>query len=226
MVTVASFYAPRLGHPKHIYDYLSCLGVQRQSCERFGARQIVITDRDVGLVADHRALVSFEADLPHDLMPAILAGQLALLESGIVADDLLLIGADGLLGHDPAELFDGSFDLAVTTHPFADCILNTGLIAVPAGKAMTVAPIWRAALARCGSVWGDDQLALAEILRPTLAHGVEDRDGLRVRFLPVPRYNEAPDHVAHEIDSLVVHFRGPRKVWMRQWAQRHQARAA
>jgi hypothetical protein len=225
MVTVvASFYAPRPRHPGHVYDYLDCLAVQRDSCKRFGCRQLVITDAPA-----LRDLPTFHAELQQELMPAILAGQLALLESGI-ADDLVLIGADGLLGRDPAALFDATdaddrFDLGVTTHPFADCILNTGLIAVPAGKAATVAPIWRAALARCGEAWGDDQLALAAVIRPTLERGVEERpvagETLRIRFLPVPGYNEAPDHVGHAIDALIVHFRGGRKVWMREWAHRH-----
>jgi len=215
MVTVASFYAPRPRHPKHVYDYLDCLAVQRASCERFGCRQLVITDAPA-----LRDLPTFHAELPEGLMPAILAAQLALLESGI-DDDLVLIGADGLLGRDPAELFTGDFDLAVTTHPFADCILNTGLIAVPRGKATLAAPIWRSALARCGDGWGDDQRALAGVLRPTLEHGLEERDGIKVRFLPVPRFNDAPHHVGHRIDSLIVHFRGSRKVWMREWARRH-----
>jgi hypothetical protein len=225
MVEVASFYAPRYDHPKHVYDYLDCLAVQRDSCERFGCRQIIITDLDTEHTLAHRRAHSFGVNLPRELMPAILAGQLALLESGIT-DDLLLIGADGLLGRDPAPLFDGGFDLAVTTHPFADCVLNTGMIAVSAGSAAKVAPIWRQALAQCGTQWGDDQLALAAILHPTLDHGLADRGGLRVKFLPVPGYNDAPDRVDQEMDALVVHFRGPRKQWMRAWASRHIETAA
>jgi hypothetical protein len=212
---VASFYAPRPAHPRHVYDFLACLRIQRASCARFGCRQLVITD--AGTLDD---LPIFRTPLPHDLMPAILAGQLALLESN-PTDDLLLIGADGLLGRDPRPLFDGSFDLAVTTHPFADCILNTGLIAVPAGLAIKVASIWRRALARCGVLWGDDQLALSSVLRPTLHHGVLLRGDLHVRFLPVPGFNDAPDHEQDRIDALVVHFRGPRKAWMAAWAERH-----
>lgn len=223
MVTVASFYAPRFDHPKHVYDYLECLAVQRTSCERFACRHRVITDRATEHVLERRRAEVFGVHLPDDLMPAILVGQLRLLESA-PDDDLLLIGADGLLGRDPAALFAvRDFDLAVTTHPFADCILNTGLIAVPRGAAVKVAPIWRRALARCGSRWGDDQLALAAEIRPTLTHGIEERDGLRVRFLPVPGFNDAPDNIDHAIDSLIVHFRGPRKRWMKAWAARHSA---
>jgi hypothetical protein len=218
MTTLASFYAPRPEHPNHVYDFVDCLRLQRETCERYGVRQIVITD----WLGGFDGIETFHTDLPHSLMPAILAGQLALLQSGI-HDDLILTGADCLLGRDPSELFDHSdFDLAITTHPFADCILNTGMMAVAAGSADLVAAIWRNALGDCGDAWGDDQLALARYIEPTLEHGSRTLGSLYVRQLPVPGYNEAPDDAEHKLNPvpLIVHFRGPRKRWMRAWAAR------
>lgn len=208
-----SFYAPRKV-PQHRYDFIDCLRVQRATCRRYGVKQIVLTDQD--LPDD---LIQQRLRLPGELMPAILTAQLWMVRTN-PNEDLLLIGADCILGHDPTTLFDGSFDLAVTTHPFPDCILNTGLIAVAAGKGALVAPVWEKALDLCGPAWGDDQHSMAEVLQPTLRHGVELRDGLRVKFLPVPGYNDAPDHPRDMNNALVVHFRGPRKEWMREWSER------
>lgn len=211
---LASFYAPRPEHPRHRYTFEALLDLQFASCRRYGVRQIIVSD--TGLLVDGEVFV---AKLPRALMPAIIAGQLALLDSD-PDDDLLLTGADCLLGADPWPMLDGSFDLAVTTHRFDDCILNTGLIVVPRGKAKAVAPLWRRALACCGERWGDDQLALARAIRPTLTHGVEDRDGLRVRFLPVPGFNDAPASSHDGIRPVIVHFRGPRKGFMAEWSAR------
>lgn len=211
---VASFYAPR-AVPQHRYDFLECLRAQRDTCRRWGLRQVVITD-----APELGDLEVFSVPLPVDLMAAILTGQHRFLRDG-PPGDVMLVGADCLIGADPRPLFDGTFDLAVTTHPFDDCILNTGLMAVSDARRWTTSRVWHRALALVGPVWGDDQLALASVLRPTLRHGVEDRDGLAVKFLPVPGYNDAPDDVRHALAALVLHFRGPRKAWMAEWLTRH-----
>ncbi len=219
----ASFYTPRPNHPRHRYDFIECLLQQRASCAKYGVQQVVITDQDLG-----HDLLCFQTPMPEDLMPAIIKGQMDFLRwatgsHAANAMDIMLIGADGLLGKDPRPLFDGSFDLAVTTHPFADCILNTGLICIPAGRAGQVATVWEQALAQCGVEWGDDQLALAAVIRPTLNHGLEDRPWGRTKFLPVPGHNDAPDSLDHRIDAYVCHFRGPRKQWMKSWAAKFAA---
>lgn len=216
MVNVVSFLAPRVDHP--LYDeakYLACLDVQRDSCGRFDCRQIVITDAPS--LGD---FPTFHAKLPHSLMRAIIAGQLAYLESAAFDADTLLAGADCLLGRDPREVFDGSFDVAVTTFGgFSDCIMNTGAIFVPVASRWQAVPFWRRALARMGDAWGDDQLALAAEFGATLRHGVERRGDARIRFLPCERFNWAPQHDADPVDAVIVHFRGKRKPWMRQWAE-------
>ncbi len=216
-VNVVSFYAPRPDHERHTHDYLLCLALQRQSCARFGCRQIVITD-DAPSLAD---FPTFNTILPHSLMRAIIAGQLAYLESAAFDADTLLTGADCLLGRDPRAVFDGGFDVAVTTHGgFSDCIMNTGAIFVPVASRELAAPFWRRALATMGDAWGDDQLALAREFDATLKHGTEMRGAARIKFLPCEGINWAPDNENDGIDSLVVHFRGPRKRWMEAWAER------
>lgn len=216
-MNVVSFYAPRR-HERHIYDFADCLALQRASCLRFGCRQIVITD--LPPIAEFTTL---RVDLPLALMRASLAGQLAYLESAAFDADTLLTDADTVLGSDPRAVFDGSFDLAVTTHPFSDCILNNGAIFVPLAAKGRVEKFWRAALADCGEAWGEDQRALRDALGATLEHGIAERDGIRVKFLPCPGYNWAPESEADPVKAVIVHFRGPRKRWMRRWTERHAA---
>lgn len=216
MIHFASFWAPRPGH-KHHRDYTECLTLQRQACARLGnLRQIVITEPGELLGFD-----TFEAPLLGlDLMRAILLGQRAYLASAAFDRDTVLTGADCLPLHDLAPVFDGGFDLAVTTHPFADCILNTGTVFCPVEAKEKLVGVWDRALGLMGARWGDDQLALAAVLRPTLAHGDHRRGGLRVRFLPCDGYNQAPRDALDAIEPLVAHFRGPRKEWMAEWWSR------
>ncbi len=188
--------------------------MQNESCRRYKVRQVVLTDRGVTFP---RGIDPFWADLPHALMPATIAAQLAYLESASFNADTILVGADCILGRDPRPVFDGTFDLGVTTHPFHDCILNTGAIFVPLYAKPLVARFWREALARCGEVWGDDQLSLAAAIRPTLKHGIEMRDDVRVAFFPAETHNWAPDDVKQRIAPFVIHFRGGRKKYMRRY---------
>jgi hypothetical protein len=219
MVIVAPFYAPRPDHPK-FRDYIPLLRLQDRSVRHFGHIQTVLTDS--AFVA--RLFPALRAELPHALMKASHAAQLAALQAGLPGD-LVLTGADCLLGRDPAALFDGSFDLAATTHPFSDCILNTGAIFVPKGCGSKVAKFWEQALRTCGDHWGDDQRSLAAALGATLERGLHDRGGLRVKFLPCRDHNWAPDHAEDPCTATVVHFRGPRKDWMAQWMARFQPQA-
>ncbi len=216
MINFVPFWVPRPDHARHT-DYAGCLRLQRESCERVGLRQVVITEP--GALPGFTTFEAPTAELA--LMRAFLAGQRAYLASDAFDADTILTGADCLALYDPAPVFDGGFDIAVTTHPFADCILNSGTIFCPLAARGKLVPIWDAALARMGERWGDDQRALAAVLRPTLEHGDHDRDGLRLRCLPCDAYNEAPDTVNAMIQPLVAHFRGPRKAWMKKWYSRH-----
>jgi len=213
-VIVAAFYAPRPGYAQHRYDFMECLRLQRASCQRFDCEHIVLTD--LPRLGDFAV---FQTALPLNVMLASLTAHLAYLNSD-PNDDVLLLDADGLLNRDPRPLFDGSFDLAVTTHPFADSILNNGLIAVPKGAALAVAPFWGAALANCGIEWGQDQKALGAAVGATLNYGVEMREGVRVKFMPCTEHNWAPENEEDPVDATFVHFRGPRKTWMGRWAKR------
>src|SRR6185437_3434583 len=210
-LNVVSFYAPRPDHP-FFQDYLPFLEILGESCRKYGHRHIIITDAD--LVTDAGEL--FKTEMPHNLMRAIIAGQLAYLKSPLAEDNSILVGADCVLARDPEEVFQQAFAVAFTTGPFTDCILNTGAI-FTRGRA-PVAYIWERALERMDDEWGDDQKALAAVVRPTLHPSVAAGPGLIIRFMPVDPYNLAPDHPGDDCRrGYILHFRGPRKAWMKDY---------
>jgi 6-hydroxymethylpterin diphosphokinase MptE-like protein len=205
-MNVVSFYAPRPDHP-FFQDYTPFLDLLRASCKRYGHRHIVITDDPV--VGDD----AFVVDLPHNLMKAFIGAQLAYLNSPFAQENTLFTGADCVLARDPASVFEQEFDIAFTVGPFADCLINTGAIFIRGGA--PVRYIWERAYAEMGLEWGDDQKALAAVVKPTRDPSVNVADGFILRFLPVDPYNLAPEYPDDDCRrGYVLHFRGPRKAWM------------
>ncbi len=221
-MNIVSFFAPRPKHPFY-QDYAPYLDILRASCEKYGHRHIVITDdAQVGKfpegVLNYSQGDAFVTSLPENLMKAIIRGQLAYLNSPLVAEDTVLVGADCVLAQDPAQVFDMPFDIAFTTGRFSDCILNTGAIYIRGG--VDARPIWARAYAAMGEEWGDDQKALAAVVDPIeVVPGVRASNrkicGLNVLFLPVDPYNLAPEYPDDDCTrGVILHFRGPRKAWM------------
>lgn len=209
---IAPFYAPRPEHP-FFQDYSPFLELQKRSCAKFGHRQLVLSD--VAL----EAFDTFVCDLPKLLMKAVTKAQLDFLKAG-PADNVLLTGADCIISGDLDKVFEQEFDVAFTTHPFSDCILNTGAIFVRKGA--NVCWIWEKALEICGEEWGDDQLSLAKVVEATLEHGLYERNGTKVRFLPLHPWNVAPSSPDDPCDNVaLLHFRGPRKSWMIDYCAHH-----
>lgn len=210
---VLSFLTPRQEHPRW-RDYASSLRLLQTSCDRLGLTHLVISDQDLDGYA------TFRAELPRDLMPAILTGQAAAIEA--LDDDLLLVGADCVIARNPAGALTGC-DMAVTLGNFSDCRLNTGAIWVRRSARRRAVDLWRAGLAGMGNQWGDDQIAIAAQLAPLPDEPMcwVHRAGLDVGFLPVDPWNLAPsdprDDCSH---AVVLHFRGSRKVWAGEWCNR------
>lgn len=237
MITVASIYAPRREHELWM-DYVPLLRLQKASVERLGCRHVVITDVDGDLEFGSEFKTHVVLDAPRSLMHFILRGLEDYLDRAPAEHDgILLCGADGLLCRDPAPLFAdmaaARVDCAFTTHPFGDCILNMGAQFIAAHMAPLVRIGYEKAVLNLmkmpagGHRWGDDQLAFAEVWQPVLEYGdyvrrVADWD-IKVRFLPVPGYNDAPENAA-DLRGLpmIAHFRNQRrKSWMAAWARQH-----
>lgn len=217
---VASTYAPRRDHPMW-QDYRPYLALQRRSVERYGHRQVVITDAAGALeMPDFDCFV--DTTMPHELMPALVHAQADFLGADGYDDDVAFIGADGLLGHDPAALMDGHFAIGVTVDAgFMDCHLNTGLMLVAAGARSEAAAVWALAAKHCGDNWSDDQRSLAGALDVPIEHGLYRRHYGNLLVMPAFMHNDAPTGVEDGRRPVIVHFRGLRKAYMAEWAARH-----
>lgn len=220
-------------------DYVPFLRLQRESCRRFGLDHVVITDAGGAAEFGGELACHVVPGLPEDLMHLILQGlSHYLLTRDEVSGPILLCGADCIIGADPAPLFvdmsAGAVTAAFTTHPFLDCILNMGAQYIAANRARVAGVFYNEACRRLagmpsgGTLWGDDQRAFASVWDPTLQHGDFRRRlvnyEVKVRFLPVHGFNDAPDHAGDPCSPplpVVVHFRGPRKQWMADWTGRH-----
>lgn len=195
---VASFYAYRYEKwPGCDYDDLLLL--VDKSCKRVGLNHIVISDS-----FRPKPLETFVTRLPENLMQAILYGQWKFLQE--CKESVLLIGADCLLTR---LVGDFEEDLAITLGPFADCAMNTGMVYVKDGKVSE--KVWASALDMNPINWGDDQTCLYESILDS---------GLKVKKLDCKEYNWAPNSVIDDAGMpAVVHFRGRRKSFMKDWAR-------
>jgi len=203
---IASFFAPR--EDRWGCDYDALLMLLDASCRRFGLRHIVISDSE-----RPAPLETARFDLPSNLMQALLDGQRQFLAA--TPGPVLLVGADCLLTRDPRPYLAG--DITITTSPtFSDCEMNTGAIWCADGPAC--APVWEAAVDWRPTEWGDDQTSLYACVRAS---------GLDVRRIRAEDGNWAPANVDDPAGMpVVVHFRGRRKAWMADWAERHLGLAA
>lgn len=199
---VASFYAPRFEKWPGV-DYDALLQLVDRSCRRVGLEHVVISDGERPV-----PLKTAPFDLPENLMQAILDGQRQFLAA--TPGPVLLIGADCLVTRDPRRFLAG--DLTITTSPtFSDCEMNTGAIWCDDGP--RCAPIWQAALDRNPREWGEDQTALYAAIQAS---------GLHVERLRAEDHNWAPRDASDPAGlPTIVHFRGRRKAFMAEWAQRH-----
>ncbi len=201
---VASFFAPR--YDKWGCDYDKLLHLLDASCRRLALRHMVISDKP------RPGLETALFDLPDNLMMALLDGQRQFLEC--VEGPVLFVGADSLITRDPFAIAPDC-QLALTFGPFTDCPMNNGFMLCRDIAACAVA--WADAIALGPKNWGDDQ-------RCQLA--AFEASGLRIARLRCEDQNWAPENVTDACKPTVVHFRGHRKDWMPQWAQRHMGIAA
>lgn len=196
---VASFYAPRFEKWKDC-DYDELLILVDKSCKKVGLNHIVISD------SPRPNLETFITDLPANLMQAILYGQMKILEKA--KESVLLIGADCVLTRYISN-FDS--DIAITLGPFSDCEMNTGMIWC--GNTKLCAKVWKSALDLNPSEWGEDQTCLYESV-------LDFEPSLKITRLKCEEYNWAPNHVNDNAGMpAVVHFRGNRKRYMKQWCE-------
>lgn len=218
---IVSFYAERRDQFPDAPDYRPLLDLLARSAARFGHRHVCITD---AATAPTLPCETFVTDLPHNLMQAVIVGQLAWLRSAEFTEDAVLVGADCLIARDPAGAFgDGDADVIVTSRPWDDAPINNGAVYVRHDVRRAVVALYERAMEACGEEWGADQNAVAAAVAPVPAeHGIATRHGLRILFAPMRTHNAAPKSVEDvAAEAFVVHFKGPRKAFMPVWAARH-----
>lgn len=221
-VEVVTVFAPRPDHPKWM-DYLPGMRLQKRTAEKFGCRQVVVTDAELD------GFDTIKVDLPKSLMKAILVGQIAYLEQWDDSHCVMLIDADCLLARDPLSAFTnhGEYDLGLTWRADPRCMINNGAMYAMAGSKRRVLSFFRHALSMCGDHWGGDQESISMAAQPDPQDewGKGERLGCVVQFLPMRHFNCTPGRDGAKVldpPPYVVHFKGEhRKAWMATYAEKH-----
>jgi hypothetical protein len=190
--------------------------IQRDACEKFGHRHVVVTDTDLP------GFDTFKTEFPESLMKAILWGQYAFIDHWDGKTHLALFDVDVLPARDLTEAFDWPADLGVTPRANTKCPINNGAMYVAAGHKKFALKFFEKALEACEDHWGGDQEAVSKIANAP-PHEVKyikiaERLGGRVALLPMVLYNCIPEieGLRHKKRPFVVHFKGEtRKPWMK-----------
>lgn len=219
MIQVVTVFAPRdpisAGVPAW-EQYLPLLRLQRDSARWFGHRHLVVTDADIGSEFD-----TFRTYLDLELMPAMIAGVIARLNSG-GNSHLVFADVDCLVARDLSPIFENNdWDLGLTHRENAKAPINNGVMYVRAESIWAVRPFFQRAWALCGKHWGADQEAISNAAAPVPTEDcVETRNGLRIGFLNMKRFAAVPkNHLSrHGGETYMVHFKGETKKWMADYA--------
>jgi hypothetical protein len=141
-------------------------------------------------------------------MMAFIYGQWKLLFAS--KEPVLFTGADCLLTRDPRPFFQG--DLTITTSDtFSDCKMNSGAIFVK--NPNLCSSIWANALNKTPKEWGEDQTCLYKAILES---------NFDVKEIRCEDHNWAPRDLDDDAGlPTIVHFRGKRKSFMKDWANKY-----
>lgn len=223
---VASFWVRRPEeHPEAAArNYPGMLQVLQRSCDRLGLSHICLTDYTTfgrywpeGVKGwSHGQL------LPVPLMQALTEVQAKFLETN-PEEDVMFVGADCIMLRDPESFYPKEPALCITYRSTLDKHpINNGAQLVRKHSMEKVMPLFRRIADRCGTVWCDDQRALCAELAPLPEkHGVYERAGMSVAFMPMAKRNVVPRSIADPCaNACMVHFRGKnRKKYFFDWAR-------
>ena len=199
---VVSFFAPRFEKYAGV-NYDELLFLLDKSCKKLDFKHMVISDE-----SRPKPLNTYLTYLPENLMQAFLYGQTKFLSE--TKEPVLFVGADCLLTRDPRPYF--SDDLSITTSDsFQDCKMNTGAIFVKNPELCS--HVWLDALGLKPKEWGEDQIFLYKTIKES---------NLKVKEIRCEDHNWAPRNIHDDAGMpTVVHFRGKRKSFMPQWAEKY-----
>ena len=221
--TIVSYYSPRpaeYGDRAHAYD--EPIGILEASCTRLGLRHILLTEKGNEDAIPHvppSRVVALDGTQDLKLMRAIVAGQLAYLQAmGTGEGGTIFVGVDCLFLKDPSPVFDGGdWDVAVTVGPYSPGALNNGAVFLAPGKNAEATRFYDLAFANCPDEWPGDQTAILRVCSPLRRPGaVEDRHGVKVRYLSMDDWNLPPASLDDPgiPGATMLHFKGARKEFM------------
>jgi hypothetical protein len=222
-VEVVTVWAPRPSHEKwDSADWLKLIDLQRRSAFRYGATHTIVTDDELFTAGALPGRLI--AELPRELMPAMIAGVIARLTMAPIRDDLLFLDVDALVARPLEPAFDRTFDIGLTRRANPDGVhINNGAMYVDRHAGEKAVRFFMRALARCGTHWGADQQAISDVASPVPeTEGVELRGDTRISFLSMKTHNVIPKKQGkpHLANPFVVHFKGQTKEWAQTYADR------
>lgn len=206
MLEVVTVWAPRPEHPK-FGDYLKLLELQARTVKRAGHRHRVVSDVEL------RRYDTLRVDLPHALMHALIAGQLAYMRQWSGAHRVVLADIDCMIVGDLDRAFTGEWDVAVTRREHPTQPIQNGVMYFDANERAREAAVALLAqtLVLCGEKWGEDQEALALALAPVPPENtIAERYRARVAFLPTELHNHSHKFGRPRVkaERFVEHFKG------------------
>lgn len=217
MIEVCTVYAPRTFSVDFLTQYRKLLKWQCRSLEMFNDHRhtVVTDDPSLEVPFNSRAML---AELPRELMPAMIAGVIERLRRPVTTP-IVFVDVDVLIGADLHDAF-GGFDIGLTRRANEIAPINNGAMYVwDAARAL---PIFEHALSICGTHWGGDQEAIGAAVAPVPdTECVLDRRGARVAFLSMSKFNCIPKvrGFRHHNNPFAIHFKGKAaKEWMQEYA--------
>lgn len=219
-VEICAVWAPRPWSEQWREDYLTMMDYQRKSVERVGYVHTVVTD-DFSLGWRYNTI---PVTLPTEVMPAMIAGVVQRLMRPVTSH-IVFVDVDVLIARRFDEMFDGSFDLALTHRDNPVAPINNGVMYMDMAGAAKSLKFYEHALSICELHWGGDQEAISRAAAPVpLEDCIEDRNGFRLRFLPLKKYAAVPKlrGMQHK-SAYCIHFKGDTKKWLAEYFRAHLA---
>ncbi|MEY2470124.1 MAG: hypothetical protein QOF21_2822 [Actinomycetota bacterium] len=171
------------------------------------------------IVVDRFNLARFDAEIAfvRDAPPASL---IVVMDSDVLVNDAL------------GDLADGTWDIALTYRDHDEYPINKGVVIVNGDRRAHALKFLERArhcyeieVAADSGWWGDQRALINAIGRAEFAareSDLMDVGGVGVRLLPCDTFNFSPDADGRTLgralaNKRVLHFKGPRKVWMRPY---------
>lgn len=205
---VVTVWAPRPDHPKW-QNYLPLLDLQIKTAKRAGHHHRVVTD------AELHGYTKLHVDLPKPLLRAIVTAQLAYMKQWDASHRVVLLDVDCMVVRNLHPAFTG-FDVGLTIRDHPTQPVQNGVMffeATQKAKAAAIEMLERT-LEICGTQWGEDQEALAQVVDSPGRPGREIRFGAQFEFIHIERHNHADkSNPRRRLSRLVFieHFKGDTK---------------